>query len=54
MVQRLMAKKTTPTKNQQKKSSRTNHVILGLVLILVSLVSFGGALGGAGVGGLLL
>lgn len=49
-----MAKKPASAKNQQKKSSSTNHVILGLVLILASLISFGGAIGGAGVGGLLL
>lgn len=56
-----MANKQTPkkeTKKDQKKgaekSGATNHVVLGLVLILVSLVSFGGAIGGAGVGGLVL
>ncbi len=49
-----MAKKPISTKNQTKKGGTTNHVILGLVLILASLISFGGAIGGAGVGGLLL
>ncbi len=48
-----MAKKPGPQKKQQNKAA-TNHVILGLVFILASLVSFGGAVGGAGVGGLLL
>lgn len=48
-----MPKKPTSQKKQPTKSS-TNHVILGLVLILASLVSFGGAIGGAGIGGLLL
>lgn len=49
----LMAKKPTPQKKQQNKNS-TNHTILGLVFVLASLISFGGAIGGAGVGGLLL
>ncbi len=48
-----MAKKPVSTKNQTKKGG-TNHVILGLVLILASLISFGGSVGAAGVGGLLL
>lgn len=36
------------------KSGGTNHVILGLVLVLVALVCFGGMLGAAGIGGLVL
>lgn len=42
------------SKNKSEKTGTTNHVVLGLILILVSLVSFGGAIGGAGVGGLVL
>jgi S-DNA-T family DNA segregation ATPase FtsK/SpoIIIE len=42
------------SKNKSDKTGTTNHVVLGLILILVSLVSFGGAIGGAGVGGLVL
>ncbi len=53
-----MAKKSsTSKKEQQKESSKTgatNHVVVGLVLILLSLVSFGGMIGGAGIGGLVL
>lgn len=52
-----MANKQTQKKDSKKnsgKSGTTNHVVLGLVLILVSLVSFGGAIGGAGVGGSVL
>jgi S-DNA-T family DNA segregation ATPase FtsK/SpoIIIE len=44
-----MSKKQQPKK--QQKDGSTNHVILGLVLILVSLVAFGGMIGGAGIGG---
>lgn len=49
-----MAKKQSSKKNPRKdakKSGQTNHIILGLFLILVSLISFGGMLGSAGVGG---
>jgi S-DNA-T family DNA segregation ATPase FtsK/SpoIIIE len=42
------------SKNKSEKTGNTNHVVLGLILVLVSLVSFGGAIGGAGVGGLVL
>ncbi len=48
-----MPKKPASQKKQPTKGS-TNHVIFGLVLVLASLISFGGAIGGAGVGGLLL
>jgi S-DNA-T family DNA segregation ATPase FtsK/SpoIIIE len=48
-----MAKKSASQK-KQTKGSTTNHVILGLIFILASIVSFGGSLGAAGVGGLLL
>ena len=46
------SKKDTRKSNQ--KNGSTNHVILGLVLVLIALVSFGGMIGGAGVGGLVL
>jgi S-DNA-T family DNA segregation ATPase FtsK/SpoIIIE len=50
--------KTSPNKKDSKKtapkSGTTNHVILGLVLVLISLVAFGGMVGGAGVGGMIL
>jgi S-DNA-T family DNA segregation ATPase FtsK/SpoIIIE len=42
------------SKNKPEKTGNTNHVVLGLILVLVALVSFGGAIGGAGVGGLVL
>ena len=38
----------------QKKNSTTNHIVIGLLLILVSLLTLGGILGGAGKGGLLV
>ncbi len=43
-------KKPGPT----KKSSATNHIVVGLLLILLSLLALGGILGGAGRGGLLV
>ncbi len=50
--------KNSPEKKSKKKEpekkSATNHVILGLLLILISLISFGGAIGGAGIGGMVL
>ena len=50
--------KTSPNKKDSKKgatkSGATNHVILGLLLVLIALVAFGGALGGAGVGGMIV
>ncbi len=52
-----MAKNSSNKKDSKKgasKSGTTNHVILGLVLILLSLVAFGGMVGGAGVGGMIL
>lgn len=56
-----MAKKNSSQEKTEKKQSgkerepaRTNHVVLGLILILISLVAFGGMIGGAGIGGLLL
>jgi S-DNA-T family DNA segregation ATPase FtsK/SpoIIIE len=49
-----MAKKQTSKKETKKEPSQTNHVVLGLVLVLVSLILFGGAIGGAGVGGMIL
>lgn len=52
-----MAKSSQNKKDSKKngsKPSTTNHVILGLVLILIALVSFGGMIGGAGVGGMVL
>lgn len=45
--------KKTPSKKEVAKS-QTNHIILGLFLILFSLICFGGAIGGAGVGGNIL
>ncbi len=53
-----MGKQTKETKKDGRKgnvkSGSTNHVILGLVFVLVALVSFGGMLGAAGIGGLVL
>ncbi len=47
-----MAKKQTPKKsNSQKSPSTTNHVVIGLLLILVGLIAVGGFLGVAGAGG---
>ncbi|MBP6857985.1 MAG: hypothetical protein KBC11_02205 [Candidatus Pacebacteria bacterium] len=48
-----MAKKQSSKKRSQK-TGQTNHVVLGLVLLLVSLVSFGGMFGAAGIGGFML
>ncbi len=41
-------------KKKSKEPSRTNKVVLGLLLILVALVSVGGMVGAAGIGGFLL
>jgi len=49
-----MAKKPASKKETKKEPSKTNHVVLGLVLVLISLIVFGGAIGGAGVGGTIL
>jgi len=38
----------------QKKGSSTNHIVIGLLLILASLLTLGGILGGAGKAGLLV
>ena len=38
----------------QKKGSTTNHIVIGLLLILVALLTLGGILGGAGKAGLLV
>jgi hypothetical protein len=38
----------------QKKGSTTNHIVIGLLLILVSFLTLGGILGGAGKAGLLV
>ncbi len=42
------------TKKKSKDPSRTNHVVLGLVLLLIALVALGGMVGSAGVGGFLV
>lgn len=39
---------------KKKGDGATNHVVLGLIFVLLSLVSFGGMIGGAGVGGFIL
>ncbi len=44
-----MAKKQSQKKS--KGDSRTNHVVLGLVLLLIALIALGGMAGGAGIGG---
>ena len=52
-----MAKNPPNKKDSRKgapKSGETNHVILGLLLVLIALVAFGGMLGGAGVGGMIV
>ncbi|MEK7228245.1 MAG: DNA translocase FtsK [Patescibacteria group bacterium] len=51
-----MAKKSSASWRTKKEvvKSKTNHVILGLVFILIALVSLGGAIGGAGIGGMIL
>jgi len=47
-----MAKKQLQKKqNAQKTPSSTNHVVVGLLLILVGLIAIGGFIGAAGVGG---
>ena len=38
----------------KKKSAATNHIVIGLLLILLSLLALGGIIGAAGKGGLLL
>lgn len=53
-----MAKNPQDKKDSKKQKkgpdtgSTTNHVVVGLLLILVSLIAFGGMIGGAGIGGL--
>jgi S-DNA-T family DNA segregation ATPase FtsK/SpoIIIE len=42
------------TKKKSKDLSRTNHVVLGLVLLLIGLIALGGMVGSAGVGGFLV
>lgn len=56
-----MAKKTPSEELKKKKrlskeesSSPVKHIVLGLILLLVGLIAFGGMVGGAGVGGLLV
>ncbi len=38
----------------KKKDTTTNHIVIGLLLILLSLLTLGGILGGAGKGGILV
>ncbi|MEO5646625.1 MAG: DNA translocase FtsK 4TM domain-containing protein [Candidatus Paceibacterota bacterium] len=47
MAKKQISKKST----SQKTPSTTNHVVIGLLLILVGLIAVGGFLGAAGVGG---
>lgn len=50
-----MAKKQPSKKsNAQKAPSTTNHVVIGLLLILVGLIALGGFFGAAGVGGFVI
>jgi S-DNA-T family DNA segregation ATPase FtsK/SpoIIIE len=50
-----MAKKQPSKKsNNQKPTSATNHVVIGLLLILVGLIALGGFFGAAGVGGFVI
>jgi S-DNA-T family DNA segregation ATPase FtsK/SpoIIIE len=50
-----MAKKQSSKKsNSQKTPSTTNHVVIGLLLILVGLIAVGGFAGDAGVGGFII
>ncbi|MES2224746.1 MAG: DNA translocase FtsK 4TM domain-containing protein [Patescibacteria group bacterium] len=50
-----MSKKQFPKKsNNQKAPSTTNHVVIGLLLILVGLIAVGGFINAAGVGGFLV
>ncbi|HTH93377.1 MAG TPA: DNA translocase FtsK [Candidatus Paceibacterota bacterium] len=49
-----MAKKSSKKNPPQKESSQTNHVVLGLLLILVGLIAVGGFVGTAGTGGFIL
>jgi DNA segregation ATPase FtsK/SpoIIIE, S-DNA-T family len=44
-----MAKKQTPV-----KKGTTNHIVIGLCLLLVALIALGGMIGGAGIGGLMV
>lgn len=48
-----MAKKKS-SKKDLRKSGETNHVVLGLVFVLLGLVGLGGMIGNAGIGGLFL
>lgn len=56
-----MAKKNSPQEKGGRASSRkapeenkVNHVVVGLLLLLIGLIAFGGMIGGAGIGGLLV
>jgi S-DNA-T family DNA segregation ATPase FtsK/SpoIIIE len=50
-----MSKKQSSKKsNNQKAPSTTNHVVIGLLLILVGLIAVGGFINAAGVGGFLV
>jgi DNA segregation ATPase FtsK/SpoIIIE, S-DNA-T family len=44
-----MAKKQTPA-----KKGTTNHIVIGLCLLLVACIALGGMIGGAGIGGLMV
>ncbi|HWC57348.1 MAG TPA: DNA translocase FtsK 4TM domain-containing protein [Candidatus Paceibacterota bacterium] len=46
-----MAKKQ---KKGKQKTPHTNHVVLGLILILLALIAFGGMIGGAGIAGFII
>lgn len=59
-----MAKKNSQENTSKKQSKKdlmdgppkgaTNHVVLGLLLLLIGLIAFGGMIGGAGIGGTLV
>ena len=48
-----MSKKQSQRKSDTKKGTK-NHVVIGLLLVLLALIAIGGMIGGAGVGGLLV
>ncbi len=51
----MTAKKQQGKKqNGQKHTGQTNHVVIGLLLVLLGLISLGGLLGAAGVGGFVI
>lgn len=49
-----MAKKQSSKKSNDQKNSTTHHVVLGLLLVLIGIITVGGFIGTAGVGGFMI